>query len=96
MILASTPLAAAASSPTSGRNPAEAWHKAGDRRPVKRIDQKWLAEERGRRGLVRAPGVFCEFSDFEEQIFTSETIDKIFSDRLGVVPIVFGRSPTCT
>ena len=35
---------------------------------------------------------FCEFSDFEEQIFSSETIDKIFAASTAVEPFVFERS----
>lgn len=59
----------------------------------KRIDKAWLAEEMqsGAAWYVRQE-FFCEFSDFEEQIFSSETIDRIFTDRIGVVPITFGRS----
>ena len=58
-----------------------------------RIDQKWLAEEMasGAAWYVRQE-FFCEFSDFEEQIFSSETIDKIFAASTAVEPFVFERS----
>ncbi len=58
-----------------------------------RVDKAWLeAEMQSGAAWYTRQEFDCEFSDYTEQIFSEETINRIFDNRIGVLPIVLKRS----